>query len=162
MTMQTTRLLRRSKLTAAILSASFLTLFLVGLSPLPQLLAATSTASTALNPVQVSIQTKNLTSVSSYDLVGYNSTGAAVASYTGQYQRVTFDLPSGTYLFAATVNGPYQSQSSVCCMCGQKGQVVGGVVASPPAKVTPSGSAANTAIAYPCYYSNPPLEFGYS
>ena len=164
--MEMTRALR-PKVTLTVLSVSVLTLFLVGLSPLPQLLAATTTGSSGgsgatLNSVQISIQTKNLTSVSSYVLVGYNSTGAAVASYTGQYQRVTFALPSGTYLFAATANGPSSSQSSVCCACGQKGQANGTGVASPPAQVTTSGSAAGSAIAYPCYYSNPPLEFGYS
>ena len=154
---------------ATVLSASILTLLLVSMSPLPQLLAATATGSSggsgaALNPVQISIQTKNLTSVSSYDLVGYNSTGAAVASYTGQYQRVTFDLPSGTYLFAATANGPSPSQPPVCCVCVKSGQATGTGVASPPAQVTTSGSAAtaSSAIAYPCIYSNPPLEFGYS
>lgn len=165
--MQMTQMLRRPKVTASVLSASILALFLVSLSPPPQLFAATAGSGNAgtgaiLNPVQISIQTKNLTSVSSYDLVGYNSTGAAVASYTGQYQRVTFDLPSGTYLFAATANGPNPSQPPVCCVCGQKGQVTGTGVVSPPAQATTSGSAASSAIAYPCYYSNPPLEFGYS
>src|SRR5579862_4935412 len=98
--MQTTQ---RPKVTATILTASVLTLFLVSLSSLPQLLAATSTASSGgagqtLNAVQLSIQTKSLPSISSYDLVAYNSTGTLVASYTGQYPKVTFELPSGTYL----------------------------------------------------------------
>jgi hypothetical protein len=160
-------MLRRPNVTATVLSASILTLFLVSLSPLPQLLAATATGSNGgsgatLNPVQISIQTKNLTSVSSYDLVGYNSTGAAVASYAGQYQRVTFALPSGTYLFAATANGPNPSQPPVCCVCAKSSGVTGTGVASPPAQMTTSGSAGGSTIAYPCYYSNPPLEFGYS
>jgi hypothetical protein len=160
-------MLRRPKVTATVLSASVLTLFLVGLSPLPQLLAAASAGSNGgsgatLNPVQVSIQTKNLTSVGSYDLVGYNSTGAAVASYIGQYERVTFDLPSGTYLFAATANGPNLSQPPTCCVCVQPGKAAGAGVASPPAQATTSGSAANSAIAFPCFNSNPALEFGYS
>jgi len=134
------------------------------MSPLPQLLAATATstsgsASATLNPVQLSIQTKSITPVSSYDLVAFNSTGSAVASYTGQYPRVTFDLPSGTYLFAATATGPSASQSPVCCVCAGSG------VATPAAKSsqsTGSGSAASTAIAYPCYYNNPSEEYGYS
>jgi hypothetical protein len=161
-------MLRRPKVTATVLSASILTLFLVSLSPLPQLLAASTTSGNGgsgatLNPVQISIQTKNLTSVSSYDLVGYNSTGAAVASYTGQYQRVTFDLPAGTYLFAATANGPNPSQSPVCCVCVQKGQATGTVVVGPPAQApTAAGAAGSSAIGYPCYVSNPALEFGYS
>ena len=161
--MQITRT-QRPKVTATILSASVLTLFLVGLSPLPQLLAATSTASNGgagatLNPVELSIQTKSITSVSSYDLVAYNSTGIPVASYTGQYPRVTFELPSGTYLFAATANGPTPSQHPVCCVCAQSG------VASSPTQSpqkTESGSAATSDIAYPCHYSNPPVEYGYS
>jgi len=148
--------------TISILSASVLTLFLVGLSPLPQLLAATSSSSSGagatLYPVQLSIQTSNITSVSSYDLVAYNSSGISVASYTGQYQRVTFDLPSGTYLFAATANGQTTNETPVCCACLETG------VATPAksTQTTVSGSAASTDIAYPCYYSSPPVEYGYS
>jgi len=136
---------------------------LVGLSPLPQLLAATSTGSNSgagatLNPVQMSLQTKSITAVSSYDLVAYNSTGALVASYTGQYPRVTFELPSGTYLFAATVYGPTSSQPPVCCVCAQSG---GTGVASPPAQ-TSQKTNASSGIAFPCFSSNPPVEYGYS
>jgi hypothetical protein len=138
---------------------------LVGLSPLPQLLAATTTAggngSATLNPVQLSIQTTNLTSVSSYDLVAYNSTGVPVASYTGQYSRVTFELPLGTYLFAATANGPATSQPPICCVCAQSGVTV---PPAQPAKPTNSTSAATATseIALPCYLSNPAVEYGYS
>jgi hypothetical protein len=156
--MQTTRTLRRPKLTAAALSASVLTIFLVGLVPLPQLLAAGTTSNVVLNPVQLSIQTKNLTSVSSYDLVAYNSSGAPVASYTGQYSRVTLELPSGTYLFAATANGPAPTYPPACYAKGGAGSGV----ASPPATPNSPGAAAGAAIAYPCYYSAPPLEYGYS
>jgi len=161
--MQVTRTLK-PKAAATILSASVLTIFLVGLSPVTQLMAATSTASSSgavatLNPVQLSIQTKNITSVSTYDLVAYNSTGTSVASYTGQYPRVTLDLPSGTYLFAATANGPAPSQPLVCCVCAQSGAAT---PATPPAVKTSSGSSVSPAIAYPCYYGNPPVEYGYS
>jgi len=154
---------KRPKVTATILSASVLTLFLVGLSSVPQLLAVTSTASNLnapaiLNPVQLSIQTKNLTAVSSYDLVAYNSTGTPVASYTGQYPRVTLDLPSGTYLFSATANGPTPSQPPVCCVCAQSGAAT---TASPPSKATP-GASASPNIALPCYGGTAPLEYGYS
>jgi len=133
---------------------------LVGLSPLPQLLAATSSsgAGATLNPVQLSIQTKSITSVSSYDLVAYNSTGIPVVSYTGQYSRVTLELPSGTYLFAATANGPTSSETPVCCVCAQSG------AASPPVQspqTTKSGSAAS-GIALPCFNGNPLVEYGYS
>jgi hypothetical protein len=159
-----TKLTRRPKVTATIVSASVLTLFLVGLSSVPQLLAATSTASNldaaaTLNPVQLSIQTKNLTAVSSYDLVAYNSTGAPVASYTGQYPRLTLDLPSGTYLFAATANGPEPTQSGLCCICAQPGA---STTASPPASKASSGLAVSPNIAPPCYGGAPPLEYGYS
>src|SRR5271154_3132201 len=151
------------KATATILSAAVLTLFLVGMSPLPKLLAATSTASNlsagaTLNPVQLSIQTKNITSVSAYDLVAYNSTGAPVASYTGQYPQVTFDLPSGTYLFAATATGPAPAQLPICCLCAQPETAT----ASAPAAKTNPGSAASPDIALPCYSGNPPAEYGYS
>src|SRR5207249_7107238 len=147
--MQMTRMLRTPKMTATVLSASMLTIFLVGLSPLPQLLAASTTgAAASLSPVQLSIQTKNLTSVSSYDLVAYNSTGAPVASYIGQYSRVTLELPSGTYLFAATANGPAPAYSPACY---SKGAADAGA-ASPPALPDKPGSAAGAAIAYPCYY----------
>ena len=154
---------QRPKVVATILSASVLTLFLVGLSSLPQLLAVASNASNAvadasLNPVQLSIQPQNITSVSSYDLVAYNSTGIPVASYTGQYPKVTFELPSGTYLFAATANGPVSSQKPVCCVCAQSGAVAPGT----PALKTNAGSSAAPNIAFPCGYSNPPAEYGYS
>ncbi len=154
---------QKPKATATILSASVITLFLVGLSS-PQILAAASTACglatvATLDPVQVSIQTKNLTSVSSYDLVAYNSTGTPVASYTGQYPRVTLDLPSGTYLFAATASGPTPSQQTACCACVQSGAAT---TSTPPAPKANSGPSTSSAIAYPCYYSNPPLEYGYS
>ncbi len=160
-------MLRRQNVTATLLSASILTLFLVSLSPVPQLLGAPSKGSdagqsAALNPVQISIQTANLTSVSSYDLVAYNSTGALVASYTGQYPRSTFDLPSGTYLFAANANGPSPAQPPVCYASPQSKQVGGQNVSSPPAQGASSGPVASSAIAYPCYYSNPPSEYGYS
>jgi hypothetical protein len=160
--MQMTRT-QRPKITATILSASVLTLFLVGLSSLPQLLAVASNASNAaaeasLNPVQLSIQTQNITSVSSYDLVAYNSTGIPVASYTGQYSQVTFELPSGTYLFAATANGPASSQPPVCCVCAQSGA---GSIGAPALK-TNAGSSASSNIAFPCGYSSPPAEYGYS
>jgi len=160
--MQMTRMLRTPKMTATVLSASMLTIFLVGLSPLPQLLAASSTsnatAAPILSPVQLSIQTKNLTSVSSYDLVAYNSTGAPVASYTGRYSQVTLQLPLGTYLFAATANGPYPTYPPACYAKGGAGSGV----AAPPPMANGQGAPARDAIAYPCYYSSPALEYGYS
>ena len=144
----------------SVLTASVLALFLVSMSPLPQLAAATTTSASApLNPVQLSIQTKSITPVSSYDLVAFNSTGSAVASYTGQYPRMTFELPSGTYLFAATATGPSSSQSPVCCVCAGSG------VSNPPAKSASSNgsvSAVSGVIAYPCFYNNPAEEYGYS
>ncbi|MDA4116655.1 MAG: hypothetical protein OK442_08920 [Thaumarchaeota archaeon] len=153
-----------SKVTATIVSASVLTLFLVGLSSVPQLLAVTPTASNldtapTLNAVQLSIQTSNLTAVSSYDLVAYNSTGTPVASYTGQYPQVTLELPSGAYLFAATANGPEPSQSPVCCVCAQSG-----AGAAPPSSAlkTNSGPSTSSDIAFPCFNGNAPTEYGYS
>jgi hypothetical protein len=148
---------------ATILSASVLTLFLVGLSSLPQLLAVASNASNAgaeasLNPVQVSIKSQNVTSVSSYDLVAYNSTGTPVASYTGQYPQVTFALPSGTYLFAANANGLASVRPPICCVCAQSG--AGSVGA--PAPKTNAGSSASSNIAFPCSYGIQPAEYGYS
>ncbi len=137
---------------------------MVGLSSVPQLLAATSTASNldtvpTLNAVQLSIQTSNLTAVSSYDLVAYNSTGTPVASYTGQYPQVTLELPSGTYLFAATANGPEPSQSPVCCVCAQSGA---GIAPPSSALKTNSGPSTSSDIALPCFNGNPPMEYGYS
>lgn len=144
------------------LSASVLTLFLVGLSSFPHLAASTANnlaGATTLDPVQLSIQTKNITAVSSYDLVAYNSSGAPVASYTGQYPRVTLDLPSGTYLFAATAYGPAPDQPMVCCVCAQSG--VASTSSPPPLKTSP-GNSAPSAIAMPCYGGNQALEYGYS
>lgn len=158
--MQTTR---SQKATATILSAAVFTIFLVGMSPLPKLLAATSAASNlsagpTLSPVQLSIQTSNLTSVSAYDLVAYNSSGSPVASYTGQYPQVTLDLPAGTYLFAATANGPATAQPPICCLCAQPETAT----ASTPAAKTNPGSSASPNIAFPCYSGNPATEYGYS
>jgi hypothetical protein len=148
---------QNQKATAIVLMASLLTIFLVGVSPLPKLLAAAPAAAATLSPVQLSIQTENFTSVSSYDLVAYNSTGAPVASYTGQYPEVTLDLPSGTYLFAAVVDGPAQVRPPVCCACAQPV----GAAASSTAKAAP-GASSVPAIVLPCVYGNPPEEYGYS
>jgi len=137
---------------------------LVGLSSVPQLLAATSTANNldtvpTLDAVQLSIQTKNLTAVSSYDLVAYNSTGTPVASFTGQYPQVTLELPSGTYLFAATANRPEPSQSPVCCVCAQSGA---GAASPSTALKTNSSPSTSSDIALPCFNGNPQTEYGYS
>jgi hypothetical protein len=150
--MQTTR---SPKSTAAVLAASLLAIFLVGVSPLPRLFAASPASGTSLNAVQLSIQTENLTSVSSYDLVVYNSTGASVASYTGQYQMVTLDLPLGTYLFSATAYGPASAQPPLCCICAQS-------AAADASSKGASGSSAAPDIALPCFYNSPPAEYGYS
>ena len=151
--MQTTR---KSTATATILTVSLLTIFLVGASPIPKLLAAVPASGAALDAVQISIQTANLTSVSSYDLVAYNSTGTPVASYTGQYPSVTFDLPSGTYLFAATAYGPASARPPVCCACAQpEGASTSSANAGSAAPVAPN-------ILVPCFYGNQPEEYGYS
>jgi hypothetical protein len=71
---------------------------------------------------------------------------------------VTFELPSGTYLFAATANGPASSQPPVCCVCAQSGAVTEGA----PALKTNSGPSVSPGIAFPCFYSNPLAEYGYS
>ena len=159
--MQTKRT-QRPKVTATIVSASVLTLFLVALSSFPQLAATPAARDLAavatLNSVQLSIQTKNITSVSSYDLVAYNSTGTPVASYTGQFPRVTLDLPSGTYLFAATANGLSPIRPLACCMCAQSG----GAPSSNPPVLKTSSVPPSSAIAYPCFGGNSPLEYGYS
>jgi hypothetical protein len=153
-------MLRRPKVTA--LSATALALILVSLSPLPQLLAVTPAGSgggsAILNSVEISIQTKNSTAVASYDLVAYNSTGILVASYTGQYPRVAFQLPPGTYLFAANANWPYPTKPPVCYASSDSKQPAESGVAIPPAGPASSGPA----IRYPCSYSNPPSEYGYS
>lgn len=132
------------------LSASVLALFFAGLVPVPQVLAAsTGSASTpVLYPVHISITPQNITQVTSYDLVAYNSSGVQVASYTGLYPEAALSLPAGTYLFAATVEGQQSSKSSVCCGCLQ----------TAPAQ----SSSASSAIAYPCYYNPQPQEYGYS
>ncbi len=92
-------------------------------------------------------------------MVAYNSSGTPVASYTGQYPRVTLDLPSGTYLLAATANGPALAQPLVCCVCAQSGAVT---TSSPPALKSNSGPSASSAIAFPCYGGNQAMEYGYS
>lgn len=135
-----------------------LALFLVSMSPLPQLLASASGSGATLDSVQVAIQPKNATAATSYDLVAYNSTGYPVATYYGQYPTVTFNLPAGTYLFSATVSGQPSKAPLGCCVCAESGGVSGKGVASPPTPAPPAGGAA---IAYPCYY-NGSAEYGYS
>jgi len=154
MTRRITRILLKPKVRTSVLTAAVATLFLVSLTSFPQLLAASTTAGPT-NSVQVSIQSSNVNLVTSYGLTAYNSSGWPVASYSGQYAQVTFQLPTGKYLFAANAYEKSSAQTSLCV--------------SPPPMV--AGSAGNSPVAagvppvdskmYPCYY-NQQSEYGYS
>jgi hypothetical protein len=154
MTTRITRILLKPKVRTTALTAAVATLFLVSLTSFPQLMAASTSGPT--NSVQVSIQPSNVSLVTSYGLTAYNSSGWPVATYSGQYAQVTFQLPTGKYLFAANAFEKSSAQTSPSCV-------------SPPPMV--AGSAGNGAVAagvppvdskmYPCYY-NQQSEYGYS
>jgi len=159
--MQTRTVTRRPDAKSALLPALVLALFLASLAAIPEIAAATSTSSSsgtapALDSVAVTIQPTGGASVSSFDLVAYNASGSPVASYTGQYPRVTFELPGGSYLLVATANGQSTSPTPVCCGCAVT--TSSGGVSSPPAQT--SISSASTAI--PCCCAYPPGEYGYA
>ncbi len=142
-----------SRTGALALSAAVATIFLVVIAPFPGLSAATSSGG-GYNMVQVSIQPTGNFSATSYTLTAYNSSGAAVASYQGNYPQVAFALPSGTYLLVAVAssgygNGPCYSSPA---------QASGGATGAPA--VQSGQGVASSAIAYPCYMQA--TEYGYS
>src|SRR5208283_5578887 len=56
----------------------------------------------AFDNVQVSVLTAGNLRNYTYSVSVYNTTGGLVASYQSEYAAAAFELPSGTYVFAAT------------------------------------------------------------
>jgi hypothetical protein len=99
--------------------------------------ATTFSSGAAYNSVQVFITTQSSLNTS-YLVSAYNSTGGLVATSQSQYPAVSFELPSGNYLFTVVASQPYSNKNPI------------------PLGIAQSSSA----IAYPI--SNSPSEYGYS
>ena len=97
-----------------------------------------SASGPALNNVQLFINPQN-SSIDSYLVSVYNSTGGFVASTQTQYPGASFELPSGEYIFTANANSPYS-------------YLPGPITAS-------QGGASGSLIPYKGY--NNPSEYGY-
>lgn len=110
----------------------------------------TVAASQTLNNVQIEVQTTN-SSLTSYYLTVYNSTGYPVISSSSEYSGFGAMLPSGTYLFVVTATLQYSYYYPA-------------TYANGPSSVTvsqgASGSSTGSAVIYPVKY--PPVEYGYA
>lgn len=110
-------------------------------------------ASQPLNNVEIQVQQTN-SSLTSYYLTVYNSSGYPVISSSSQYPGFGAMLPSAAYLFVvtATLQYPY------CCpVTYATGSASSGSV-SPPAATNESSTGSSTV--YPINY--PPVEYGYA
>jgi hypothetical protein len=67
--------------------------------------ASSSATTTSFDNVQVTVHTTNSVPNYSYSVSVYNTTGGLVASYQSQYAAAAFELPSGSYIFAASATG---------------------------------------------------------
>ena len=136
-----------------IASAALIGLFLLtlalgagGLFP-----AHAAAAAQTLNNVQIQVQTTN-SSLSSFYLTVYNSTGYPVASSSSAYPGFGAMLPSGSYLFVVTATLPYP----YCCVETYAAVSSSSGTAPPVA----NGSSSGSAVIYPVKY--PPVEYGYA
>ena len=118
----------------------------IGLFP-----AHAAAATQTLNTVQIEVQTTN-SSLSSYYLTVYNSTGYPVVSSSSSYPGFGAMLPSGDYLFVVTATIQYQYCCPIMYATGSSG-----TVSTPP---TTNGSSTGSPIAYPVKY--PTVEYGYA
>ena len=129
----------------------FIALLLIGVSIPVAALVVTSGASTALNSVQVNIQTtKDLPY--QYTLTAYNASGDQVASFNGNFPEAGFGLPSGTYLITASAN--YQ-QYNVCYLCPLE---AGANASAPPV----SSASSVSSVAIPIRFYPPAYEYGFA
>ncbi|MDA4111326.1 MAG: EcoRV family type II restriction endonuclease, partial [Thaumarchaeota archaeon] len=99
-----------------------------------------ATTSQSYNNVQIFVSPQNST-LDSFSISAYNSTGGLVASSQSSYPAFSFELPSGTYLFTVSASSTYSYP-------------IGG-----PITYGASQSSAPN-IAYPYKYYNP-TEYGY-
>jgi hypothetical protein len=83
---------------------SSIAVLLISSLVLSSLAVPVSRAATSYNNVQVFLSSQAVEQgTTTYTLSVYNSTGYLVASSQGEYPAFSLELPSGTYLFAATV-----------------------------------------------------------
>ena len=109
----------------------------------------TAVAAQTLNNVQIEVQTTN-SSLTSYYLTVYNSTGYPVISSSSEYSSFGAMLPTGTYLFVVTATLHYSYYYPLTYATGSSGT-------APPVA---GGSATGSSVIYPAKY--PPVEYGYA
>ena len=135
-------------------SAALIVVFLVALAlGLASLFPAhAAAAAQTLDNVQIQVQTTN-SSLTSFYLTVYNSTGYPVVSSSSAYPGFGAMLPSGSYLFVVTATLPYP----YCCLETYDTGSSSGTVSPSPAT---NGSSTGSAVIYPVKY--PPVEYGYA
>ena len=94
------------------------------------------------NNIQVFVTPHNST-LDTFSISAYNSSGGLVASEQSAYPAFSFELPSGTYLFAVTASSSHGYPSPGPIVYGAASQGAGG-----------------SSVGYPSKYSNPE-EYGY-
>lgn len=139
----------KSKSVTAILVGGFLVFMTVGSGLRLFSVNAASEAQT-LNNVQIQVQTTN-SSLTSYYLTIYNSTGYPVISSSSQYSGFGAMLPNGAYLFivTATLQYPY------CCPITY---ATGSGFSSGATSTSPASNGSS--VVYPVDYL--PVEYGYA
>ena len=105
--------------------------------------ATSATAGQTYNNVQVFVTPQNST-LDTFSISAYNSTGGLVASSQSAYPAFSFELPSGTYLFAVTASSSNGYPTPGPIMYG----------------AASSQGAAGSSSVYPSKYYNPE-EYGY-
>ncbi|MDA4121573.1 MAG: hypothetical protein OK456_00155 [Thaumarchaeota archaeon] len=119
-----------------------------------------STTAPPLETVQVSVVTTYGIADYQYSVSAYNSTGGLVASYQSQYAAAAFELPAGTYIFAATADqqaGYYYpiamsdgvSTTSTSASSAGSAAIICCMASSPSGKATA------------CCGGSPQVEYGY-
>ncbi len=122
-----------------------------GMNLFPSQAAATDMS---LNNVQIEVQTTN-SSLTSYYLTVYNSTGYPVISSSSQYGEFGAMLPSGTYLFVVTATLQYPYCCPITYATGS-----GTASAGAPTSSVTNGSSTGSSVIYPITY--PQIEYGYA
>ncbi len=108
--------------------------------------ATATTTTNSFDNVQVSVHTMNSLPSYSYSVSVYNVTGGLVASYQSRYAAAAFELPSGTYIFAASA------------MEQQYLYPIPAVANSGAGSATASGSGSSSTAIICCVYGEPAAE----
>ena len=96
---------RKSGIWLILLVAGLATLLMGSLASMRTLTAATSSISPYDN-LQVFLSPQN-SSLTTFSVNVYNTTGGLIATSQSSYPAFSFELPSGSYLLAATAGSPY-------------------------------------------------------